>query len=53
MFLPPNIPELLDTAKPSKDDLVDVTPPPVLPRFERTDDRMMGGVKMLRGMAVL
>src|SRR4029077_9101373 len=29
------------------------TPPPVLPGLERSDDRMVGGVKVLRGVAVL
>jgi hypothetical protein len=32
---------------------IDVTPLPVLPELERSGDRMMGGVKMLRGVAVL
>jgi hypothetical protein len=43
----------LDAVTPSEDNLVDVTPPPVLPGLERSDDRMMGGMKMLRGVAVL
>jgi hypothetical protein len=44
---------LLDAVNPSEENLVDVTPSPVLPGLERSDDWMVGGLKMLRGVAVL
>jgi hypothetical protein len=48
-----SFPELLDVVNLSEDSLVDVTPPPVLLGLERSDDRMVGGVKVLRGVVVL
>jgi hypothetical protein len=36
-----------------EDDLVDVAPPPILPRLEGADDRVLRGVEVLAGVPVL